>query len=158
MKSFSIEIKWGLIYIICSLAWVVLEKSVGLHDVYISRQPMYSMLFLIIAFVVYILAIRDKKKNFYSGSLSYKQGFVSGIMITVVAALLTPLLQYMTNMFISPDFFKNMIAYAVENGKITTEQAESYFNMKSYLFQATFSTLSFGVVISAIVAYFSKTK
>lgn len=158
MKNFAIEIKWGIIYIVASLLWMMLEKAVGLHDVHIDKHPMYTMLFLIVAILIYTLAIRDKKKNFFKGEMTWKQGFVSGIVMTIVAAILTPLMQYITSAFITPDFFKNAIAYAVEHGKVTQEQAESYFNMKSYIMQATFGTLSFGVVISAISAYFNKSK
>ncbi|MCG2612472.1 DUF4199 domain-containing protein [Flavobacterium sp. SM15] len=158
MKNFAIEIKWGLIYIVASLLWMALEKTVGLHDVHIDKHPIYTMLFLFVAIAVYSLAIRDKKKNFFKGEMTWKQGFVSGIVMTIVAALLTPLMQYITSAFITPDFFKNAIAYAVEHNKVTREQAESYFNMKSYITQATFGTLSFGVVISAISAFFNKSK
>lgn len=158
MKNYCIEIKWGVIYIIASIAWMFLEKAVGLHDVHIDKHPIYTMLFIFVAIAIYAMAIRDKKKNFFNGVMTWKQGFVSGIVMTAVAALLTPLMQYISSTFITPDFFKNAIAYSVEHHKSTREQAESYFNLKSYIYQATFGTLSFGVVISAISAYFNKTK
>jgi hypothetical protein len=37
MKNFSIEIKWGIIFIISGILWAWLEVVFGLHDVYISQ-------------------------------------------------------------------------------------------------------------------------
>ena len=65
MKNFSIEIKWGVLFSIVSLAWMLLEKTVGLHDQYIAKQAMYTNLFGLVAIGIYILALSDKKKNFY---------------------------------------------------------------------------------------------
>jgi hypothetical protein len=48
--------------------------------------------------------------------------------------------------------------YAVENKLMTRETAELYFSLKSYIIQSSIGGLSMGVVTSAIVALFVKTK
>ena len=58
---------------------------------------------------------------------------------------------------IAPEFFPNMIEYSVSKGN-SREVAENYFNLSSYILQSIFGTLSFGVVISAIVALILQTK
>ena len=158
MKKYTIEIKWGAIFSIAMILWMILEKSVGLHDVHIDKHPIYTNLFAIVAIIIYILAIKDKKKNFFNNNMDWKQGFVSGIYVTIVVALFSPLVQYIISTFITPDFFKNAINYAVEHKKLTQTQAEAYFNLKSYMMQSVFGALSMGVVTAAIVAYFNKTK
>ncbi len=158
MKKFAIEIKWGIIFSLISLAWMFLEKGLGWHDENISQHAIYTNFFAIIAIVLYILALLDKKKNFYNGNLTWSQGFISGIVISVVVAILSPIAQYITHQFITPDYFNNIIAYSVESGAMTREAAEGYFNLTSYIIQSFFFALVVGVVTSAIVAYFVKTK
>ncbi|HSD15008.1 MAG TPA: DUF4199 domain-containing protein [Flavobacterium sp.] len=158
MKNFTIEIKWAFIFFIASLAWMYLEKSVGLHDQYIEKHPIYTNLFAIVAIALYYFALRDKKKNFFNNQMNWKQGFVTGVYISFFIAILSPLAQYITSTFITPDYFKNVIAYAVEHKKMTQENAEMYFNLKSYIMQGIFGALSMGVVTSGIVAFFIKSK
>lgn len=156
MKNFSIELKWGIIFIITGLFWVWFEKLMGLHDVYVSQHPLYSNLFGIFAVTIFILALREKRNKFYNGIMTWKEGFVSGIIMTLVITLLSPLSQYITSTYISPEFFNNIIEHSVESGAMTRENAEAYFSLRSYIIQATFGALTMGVVTSAIVAWFVK--
>ena len=65
MKKFAIEIKWGILFSVATLVWMIIENSVGLHDVYIGKQARYTNLFGIVAVVIYVLALREKKYLFY---------------------------------------------------------------------------------------------
>ncbi|MDX1761709.1 MAG: DUF4199 domain-containing protein [Christiangramia sp.] len=156
MKKFSIEIKWGIIFSVVSLLWMFLEKGLGWHDENISKHAIYTNLFAVVAIVLYILALLDKRKNFYNGKMTWSQGFVSGIVISIVVAVLSPLAQYITHKLITPDYFNNIIEYSVESGAMSRESAEEYFNLTSYILQSFFFALVVGVVTSAIVAYFVK--
>jgi len=158
MKNFFIEIKWGVIFIIVGLIWVLFEKMMGWHDEHIDQQAIYSNLFGFIAVFIYFLGLRDKKKNYYNGVMDWKQGFVAGVVITVVVALLSPLSQYITSVYISPNYFSNMITYISENSAMTREQAEAFYNLKSTMIQVVFSALAMGVVTSALIAWFVKSK
>lgn len=158
MKKFAIEIKWGIIFTIVALLWMFLEKQLGWHDELIAKQAIYTNFFGIIAIIVYVLAIRDKKKNFYQGDMTWTQGFISGMVVSVVVAILSPLAQYISLEVISPEYFPNVIDYAVENGKMTRENAEAYFNLKSYIIQSFFFSLVVGIVTSAIIALFLRSR
>lgn len=158
MNKFTIEIKWGIIFVLASLLWMVFEKAMGWHDEHIDKQAIYTNIFGIIAVLIYFLALKDKRANFYNGEMTWRQGFVAGIVITLVVTLFAPLTQYITSTYISPDYFNNIIAYTVENTSMKQEQAEAYFNLKSYIIQATFGALVMGVVTAAAVAWFLKTK
>ncbi|SDR69851.1 DUF4199 domain-containing protein [Christiangramia echinicola] len=156
MKKYSIEIKWGIIFSLVSLVWMFLEKGLGWHDENIAQHAIYTNFFAIIAIALYVLALLDKRKNYFNGTMTWTQGFISGIVISIVVAILSPLAQYVTHEFITPDYFDNVIAYSVESGAMTQEAAEEYFNLTSYIIQSFFFALVVGVVTSAIVAYFVK--
>lgn len=158
MKKFEIEIKWSLIFIAASLAWMFFEKTMGWHDEKIEMQQIYSMLFGIVAIAIYVLAIKDKKKNYFDGKMDWKQGFVSGSILSLFIAIMTPLSQYITLELISPNYFDNLIALTVEKKKMTMEAAQSYFNINNYIYMSTFAALSSGIVTAAVVAFFLKTK
>ncbi len=158
MKKFKIEFKWAIIFTIASILWMVLEKSLGLHDEYISEHAIYTNIFAVIAITVYVLAIIEKKKYFYNGSMNWTQGFLAGLMLTIFVAILSPLAQYIVFHYISPDFFKNIIAYAVANKIYTQAAADTYFTMNSYILQGIVGSISMGVITSAIVALILKTK
>jgi hypothetical protein len=158
MKKFSVEIKWAVIFTIVTLLWMLIEKSIGLHDVYIDKHPIYTNLFAIPAIIIFILALSDKKKNFFNGQMDWKQGFVSGIIISFFITLLSPIAQYISLTFITPDYFKNIITYTIEHNLMTLERASNYFNIKNYIIQAAMGGLSMGVLTSALVAFFIKTK
>lgn len=158
MNKFKTEIKWGILFTIAGLLWVLLEKTMGWHDLQIDKHPIYTNFFAIVAIVIFILALREKRNNDLGGSMSWKQGFVSGIIISGVVALLAPLSQYITHTIISPKYFTNAITHAVDANKMTLESAETYFSLGSYIIQSVFFALVSGVVTSAIVAMFLKKK
>jgi len=157
MKKFAIEIKWGIRYFFAYLVWVYVEKMSGYYSEKIDDYLLYSILFTFIGIFIYVMAINDKKKNYFNNNMDWKQGSVTGIFMTIVIAILMPLCQIIIHKGIAPEFFPNMIANSVAKGT-KLEDAKAYFNLSSYIFQSVFSALSFGVVISAIVAYFLQTK
>lgn len=150
MRKIGIEIKWGIIFTLCALLWMVFEKTMGWHDENIADHATYTNLFSIIAVLVFIVAVFDKRKNYYNGRITWLQGFVSGIFITLVVVILTPLSQWITLEWITPEYFDNAIKYAVENNKMTEVEAKDFFNMNSYITQAMIGGLIMGVVTSAI--------
>lgn len=158
MKNINIEIKWALIFTVMMLAWMVLEKSLGWHDEKIADHATMTNLVAIPAIVIYVLALLDKKNNFYHGVMSYKQGLIAGIVITLFVAIFSPLSQFITVEFITPDYFTKMTSYLVDNGKMTREDAESYFNLKSYMIQSVIGSMGMGFFTSVIVAIFVKSQ
>lgn len=158
MKSIKIEIKWALIFCVTMLAWMYFEKTMGWHDEKIADHATFTNFFAIPAILMYVLALLDKKKKFYSGVMTYKQAFLSGLILTVIVTILSPLAQYITTTMITPEYFPNVINYAVSSGQMTQEDAEAYFNLKSYLVQSVVGALVMGIVTSLIVAVFVKSK
>lgn len=158
MKSRKIEIKWGVLFILVGLIWMVFEKTLGWHDVHIDKHATYSMFIAPFAIAIYIFALLDKKRNFYGGKMTYIEGFKSGLIITLVVIILSPLSQYITSTYITPDFFKNIIEYSVSSGKMEEQAAEEYFNLQKYMIQAVIGAAMMGLVTSALVAFFVRSK
>jgi hypothetical protein len=158
MKNLKIEIKWGIIFMLSTLIWMLIEKSLGWHDEKIADHALYTNIFAMVAISVYVFAILDKKRNFYKSQMSYKQGFIAGVILTFFIVLLSPLSQYVTSVWITPDYFPNVIDYTVESGEMSQADAEAYFNLENYLLQATVGSAVMGLITSAVVAFFLKSK
>ncbi len=159
MAKINIEIKWAFIFILSSLLWMVLEKVSGLHSTHIDKHQYLTMLFMIPAIWIYFLALIDKKKRYYHGVMSYKQGFISGMSISLIVMLFSPLTQWIISVIISPEYFPNVIEHSLRTGYYKTrEEAEAFFNLKNYMIQSTIGAISIGLLTSAIVAFFVKTK
>ncbi|MDO8966118.1 DUF4199 domain-containing protein [Algoriphagus sp.] len=158
MKSIKIEIKWGILFVLVGLIWMVFEKAMGWHDVHIDKHETYTLFMAPIAISIYVFALLDKKRNFFGGKMSYKQGFIAGLIITLVVFLLSPLSQYITSTYITPDYFNNAIDYSVSSGKMERQAAEDYFNLQSYMMQSMIGAAIMGLITAAIVAFFVRTK
>lgn len=158
MNNIRIEIKWGILFILVGLIWMVFEKTMGWHDVHIDKHATYSLFIAPIAIAVYVFALLDKKRNFYGGKMTYMQGFIAGLIITLVVVILSPLSQYITSTYITPEYFKNVIDYSVSSGQMEQQAAEEYFNLKSYMMQSVIGAAVMGLITSGVVALFVRSK
>ncbi len=158
MKNYTHEIKWALYFALMMLVWMVFERMAGLHDEHIDKHPLITNFVAIPAIAMYVFALRQKREKAYGGHMSYKQGFMSGLIMTLVITILSPLTQYITSTIITPDFFTNAINYAVSEGKMSQTEAEDYFSLTNYVKQTILFTPVMGIVTTAIVAVFVKRK
>lgn len=159
MKKIKIEIKWAILFSVMGLLWMVLEKLCGLHGKYIDYHLYLTNLFIIPAIWVMVLALKDKKKNFYKGQMTYKQGLISGIILSLFIALLSPLTQWITSYVITPEYFPNVIKRSVELGYFkTATEAEANFNYPNYAKQGAMGALIMGIITTAIAMIFIRTK
>lgn len=137
---------------------MIVEKSLGWHDVHLDKHATYTLFYAPIAIAIYVFALLDKKRNFYQGRMSYLQGFISGLIITLIVVLLTPLSQYISHEYISPEYFPNIIKLSVESGQMTQEEAEAYFTLMNYIQQSLIFAAFMGVITSAVEAIFTRSK
>jgi hypothetical protein len=158
MNRYKTEVKWSIIFVVVMLLWMVFERLIGLHDEHIASHAIYTNIFAIFAIAVYVFALRDKKKTHYGGEMTWNQGFMTGLIITIIVTLLTPLVQWVTHTIITPDFFENIRAYSVEQGMMTQEEADGYFSLSGYIVQSMIGALGMGIITSGIVAFFTRTK
>lgn len=159
MKNIKIEFKWAVIFSIVGLIWMVLEKLTGLHSTHIDYHMYLTNLFAIPAIWMMVLALKEKKKIFYSGQMTYMQGLISGTILSLFIALISPLTQWITSYVITPEYFPNVIKRSVEIAYFaTTEEAEAYFNYPNYAKQGAIGALIMGVLTTAIAMIFIRTK
>lgn len=160
MKNFSIEIKWALRFTLLTLAWAIGEKAIGLHDEYIEHYATYTNLFVIPAVLFFYLAIKEKKRFVYNNIIDFRQGFMAGLIMTVIIALLNPFVQLVIYKSITPHFFDNIIAYKLKNKNfpMTLANAKLIFNLKTYMIESTFTALSKGFITGALVSLFLRNK
>ncbi len=154
MKKFRIEIKWGILFFLSGLAWMALEKYLGWHDRLIEQHATYTLLYAPLAIFIYVVALWEKKRKTYSGRMTFLQGLLSGMVITLVVVLLTPLSQYISHSLISPDYFSNVIQLTVNSGKMTLLEAEAYFNLMNYITQSLLFATVMGLLTTAVVMIF----
>jgi Protein of unknown function (DUF4199) len=158
MKKLSLEFKWAIIFVAMSLIWMLLEKLAGLHSTHIDKHSTYTNLIAIPAITVYVFALLEKKNKFYHGSMTYLQGFISGTIISVIIAVLSPLTHFIATEIITPEFFPNAIKYSVNAGLMKQTEAEDYFNLKNYIKVGFVGALMMGIMTTAIVAIFTRGK
>ncbi len=151
-----LEIKWGLIFTFVTLVWMIFEKYIGWHDVYIDQHAILTNVFILFAIAIYIFALLDKRKHHYQGFMTWKEGFLSGLVISFVIAIMSPFIQVIIHAWISPDYFPNAIYYGINKLGKPPEEMQAYFNLQSYMWQSTLGALIIGTIISAVVAIFVK--
>lgn len=156
LNNLKIELKWAGIFVLFTLLWLTMEKVLGFHDEKIAQHPVITNLIIIPALFIYLLAFFDKRKNFYDGVMSYKQGFMTGFRIAVIVSLCIPITQSIISHVITPDYFDNAIRYSVESGNSTQEEAESFFTLGSYIIQGMIGNLIIGSLSSLLLALFVK--
>ena len=156
MNKFKTEIKWGVIFVLATLLWNFLERQLGFHSDKIDQHATVTNFFMIPAIAIYVLALRDKRNNDLGGKMTYKQGLITGLIVTLVVTILTPLSQYLAVEVVSPDYFQNAMDYAVKSGESTPEEAQDFFSLQNYMVMSLLFAPMAGIVTSLIVALFMR--
>ncbi len=156
MKKFKIEIRWGVIFTIVTLLWLLFERLMGWHGENIDEHASMTIWYAVPAILVYLFALLDKRKNDFGGVMTWLQGLMTGFHITLVVVALSPFAQLFIHNVITPDYFHNMIDYAVGSGNMERVDADEYFSIGNYIKQGLIGSFFMGVVTSALVAIFTR--
>lgn len=157
MKDFRIELRWAILFSFVTMLWMFAEYHLGWHDKHIANQLGYHFIMVFLIYLImYYNAVKSKRKNYYDGAITWKQALVSGGTISVLVAILSPMTEFFIYHYISPEYFQNMIAYQTAAEHMSLESAENFFNMKSFIVQGIFTSLSMGFFVSLIVAFLAK--
>ena len=158
MKNYRIEIKWTLAFAVMAIVWNLFERLAGFHTVRIAMQQTVNVFILVPAVALYLLALLDKRKNFYNGVMTYRQGFWSGFILSVFISLFSPVYSLLNLRVVSPDFFDNATAYAVSSGAMSQVQAEQTFNLSSYIVIGIGAGIVTGVLMTAVIMLFLRNR
>ncbi|KZE83775.1 DUF4199 domain-containing protein [Myroides marinus] len=159
MRNFSIEFKWASLATLAALVWMFIVKSLGFHELEKIRYEVgLQLLFNLGLVVFYWLGIRQKKKEFYNGVISWQRAFLSGLIICIMITFFFPLIQYITFNQVTPNFMDILQEAMATQTKMSLEDAQNYATFDIFLRNGITNNLSFGVVIVAIISYFIQTK
>ncbi len=161
---FKIAFKYGILIVLFSLIWIGLEYVVGVHTDYVEFHPLITLLTLVIPLMLIYFGIREAQKSSIS-YFSYGDAFKAGFAITLVVAVLNPLLQWLCYALVFPGFFETLQANAEAQQlslgvdlEVARGQLAGQYSLGSYLWQSFIGTLVGGIIISAIIAIFVRDK
>lgn len=158
MKKIYIEFKWAIIFTIALLLWILLEKTMGWHEAQIENFWWLTLFFVPFAILLYLLGVREKRRRVYNGKMTWWQAIQSGVILSIFIALLSPLAQYITHNYITPQYFNNVIEYSVTNDFMTRTKTNEFLNINSYIWQSAFGALVLGIATAFIVSFFVRKK
>ncbi|MBO9152268.1 DUF4199 domain-containing protein [Chitinophaga sp. GCM10012297] len=158
MKNYQTELKWAGIHFLVYLAWMFTEHVCGLHGRHIQYQQLVSAFILLPSLLIYVLALREKKMKVFRGTITFRQAFKSGMLLTLFMVLLSPLSQLITTGLISPEYFENMREFAVSRRQMSAQEAESRLNTGAFIVQSVVGGLITGAVFSVIVSLFIRSR
>lgn len=154
IRKYKIEIKWALIFSVASLVWMMIERLTGLHSTHIAQHATYTNLFAIPCIGIYVWALIQKRNASFTRRITHLQAFVSGLIMTGIITLLSPLTQVITSYVITPYYFGHAITYAVQQNELTLAEAEAFFSLGNYIKQALIGAPVMGLFTSALAAFF----
>ena len=161
---FKIALKYGVLIVLFSIIWIGLEYLVGLQTEYVEFHPLITLLTLVIPLMLMYFGIREAQRSSVA-HFTYGDAFKTGVAITVVVAVLNPLLQWICYTLAFPGFFEalqaNSEAYQLSLGvdlEVAREQATEQYSLGTYLWQSFIGTLLGGIIIAAIIAIFVRDK
>lgn len=153
---FKTELTWGIIFSAMMFAWTCLEFATGLHTTHKDLHPILTNLVLFPSVAIYLLALRNVRKTL-GGYMTWLQAIRSGMVMTVIIAVLNPMQMYLFFTYVNPTFFTDFAQYAFETNQApSVEKALEYFNISAYLKMGTFGALVMGLVTAAATGYFVK--
>lgn len=153
-KVVLIMARWAGLNALLFLGWMLMERLAGFHSTRLEQQPLVGALILLPTLMLYVLAIREVKRNCPAHQWNWKQGFFAGCLLTVFIVLLSPLNYVITESLISPRYFVNLVEYTVSHGVMTREQALQQFNVGYYSRTSIVAGSLFGLMFSAVIVLF----
>jgi len=157
LDRFKIEFRWASIFTAINLVWVYIEKSLGFHDELSYIHPVISLVLIVPIGICIYFSLRQKKRSYYSGNITWQKAFISGAFLSLLIAALSIGTVYVMTQYISPDFFETAIELSVQNGA-NEEFVKQSFNLNAYIKDTMMFYLASGVMISAILALVIKSK
>ncbi len=70
MKKYSIELKWAVFFALMMVAWMLLERLLGLHGPNIEKHAVFTNLVSIPAIAFCVFALLEKRKSLPGGAMA----------------------------------------------------------------------------------------
>lgn len=118
----KLELKWVTIIFVVHIVWHIFERVLGFYGDRSAYEEFAGFGFLLVYSLLMLLAIFNLKSR-NGGLLNRRQGFLSGLFISLIMVVLSPLMVAILAFGIQPDYFNIMIANALENGEYQAYEA-----------------------------------
>jgi hypothetical protein len=162
------EIKYGAITGAGICLWIIAEYLLGFHTDKMDVGE-YSIYFVVlIPLITIYLGIKEKRDRQNKGVISFNYGVRTGLMISLIAAVITSLFIIFYFNFIDPKFFERGVQYQTQKlilkGKTNKEIAGQIENIRltfSFVNQLLFAilgTVVTGFIISIVLSLILKRK
>jgi hypothetical protein len=163
----KIVLKYGLISGLILVAMVATIMTIAGDSIDFERGEIYGYIFIIAAFSMIFLAIREYRDKLSGGIINFNKGFRIGILITLIASVFYMIAWMVYFNFIDDSFIEKYTAYYIEKVKtsgkpqVEIEKEISAFNrdMANYnnpFVMALFAFLEVfpvGLIISVLCAF-----
>lgn len=123
-----LEIKFGLIGGVLFILWELAEYLLGFHDVKIKWLRLTGLLSIFIPFVILFFGILAKRKGNPGFYLTLREGVKTGLVISLIMALVSGAFFYVYSTAIHPEFMEIRTEWnrkSLYDKLMASEQAES---------------------------------
>lgn len=164
--NFKSEIRTGILLSVGLFLWLLLEFFLGFHTTRIDYHPFITWLSIAIPIAGIYWSMKVKRDRDYAGKISFVQALKSGLVVTAIMSLISPIMVFVYVSVINPLFFSTMLAHSkvmieglnisiVDKEKMIEESTRN-FSTSSYLMQSFFGSLIMGTVLSLLTAVLMK--
>ena len=163
---FKYEIKYGILTGAGISLWIFTEFLLGFHTVKMNLGEHSIYFVVIIPLITTYLGIKEKREKQNKGTISLSGGIKTGLMISLIAAVITALFIIVYFNYINPGFFDHGIAYHKEKlllkGKTEKEIAgqlkdiKAAFSFVNQLLFGIIGTVGTGLIISIVLSFILK--
>jgi hypothetical protein len=162
-NKWQIIIKFSLIY---ALILIALNLILYILDMQNKMNVFSTIALIVITLGSVYFGILSRRDNVMDGFITYGQGVSTGMLISLVAALIVSVYSFVFATFIDPDFMQNIINQAkrdmIEKGE-SEEAIEMAIGMMSkmnkpwiFALMGLLGQLFYGLITSLIVSNFTK--
>lgn len=160
------ELKYGFIIGVTTCLWILTEYLLGFHTTKLNIGKFSGYFAMVIPIVFIYMAfsrIRKERKEF-----SIFQGLKSGLIISVVAAIISTTFLFIYNHYINPQWMElawewekaQMLQAGVSEAEIQkkVDQFKAIAHPTSQIIMGLSGTITMGLIISLIISFFLRKK
>lgn len=125
--------------------WTLFEYAMGWHNEHLETGAITGFIAVIFPVAAIVWALRAAKRSF-GGQLSMKQALMTGLAVSAISAAIGVVFFYAYYTAINPAFLEAMAARGQP------------VDVVSQLIAVVAGSFIFGILISAVVGYFMRTK
>ncbi|HWB63746.1 MAG TPA: DUF4199 domain-containing protein [Chitinophagales bacterium] len=150
-------IKFAVLNSLLLLIWLSGEYMLGFQDKFITAFPVLNMASLIIPVVcVWLLLRQIKSEN--DGMLTYQRAFLSGLLFTIMSAVLVIPVRYIFSHYINPEYADNLLKSIIAvTGQQTGGKLQFSFSEGPFLLMEAIYTFSAGTFATLVFSFTMKT-